>query len=717
VRLGIDIGGTFTDVVAVRADGTVWSLKIPSTPDDFARAIESALTAWLQAEGSAVTEVVHGTTVATNAILERKGATTALVTTRGFRDILEIGRLRTPRLYDLTWEKPPPLVPRRLRFEVDERLDAAGEVVRPLDRRQAESVLERVLDEKVESIAICLLHAYANPAHEREVGELLRELVRHRYQSDDLTAPSAARPQDEPAAPPFVSLSSEVLPEVKEYERTSTTVLNAYLQPVVSRYLVSLEQRVRERCPGRPVVRVMQSSGGVMPARAAAERPIHIIESGPAAGVIAALTLARRIEEFDVLTIDMGGTTAKASLIERGAVMRSPEYEVGGELSGATRLQRGGGYPLRVPAIDLAEVGAGGGSVIRADVQGRLRVGPGSAGAVPGPACYALGGEEATLTDANLVLGYLPADRLAGGAVPLDARRAWQAVTERVARPLGLEPLEAAHGAHRVAIAGMARAARAVSVERGRDPRQSILVAFGGNGPLHAVELARLLGMRRVVVPPSAGLFSAFGLLWAESERHEVQSFPRRLADLDAAEMLHRLEAIEESLMQAFRAEGHPREDVRLVRTLDLRYVGQSFELGVRLEREPRSTTALPQFLASAFIAEHERRYGHRAPDDPIEVVNLRVTAAVSRPDEEETFQVHQEEAQLPAGAQRECYFGRDLGLLPAPLRTRASLRTPASGPLLIDEYDATILVPPGASAHRDGFGNIIIDVEGSCDG
>jgi N-methylhydantoinase A len=702
VRLGIDIGGTFTDVVAVGGDGAVWRLKIPSTPDDFGRAIAEALEAWAAAGGGPVAEIVHGTTVATNAILERKGARTALITTRGFRDVLEIGRLRTPRLYDLTWEKPRPLVPRRLRFEVEERLDAAGAVVRPLDREQARCVLRQLLTEGVASVAICLLHAYANPDHEREVARLLAEV-----------ATEARAGQAAPTPAPFVSLSSEVLPEIKEYERTSTTVINAYLQPVMGAYLASLSERVSARCPGRPPVRVMQSNGGVMSAAAAAARPIHVIESGPAAGVIAALSLGRRIGEANLLTLDMGGTTAKASLIEGGELLRSSEYEVGGGLSVGNRLQRGGGYPLRVPAIDLAEVGAGGGSIVRAE-NGRLRVGPESAGAVPGPACYALGGDEATLTDANVVLGYLPPGMLAGGAVQLEPERAWQAITDRVARPLSLEPREAAHGAHRITVAGMARAARAVSIERGRDPREYLLVAFGGNGPLHAVELARSLGMRRVLVPPAPGLFSALGLLAAATERHEVKTYQRRLSALDPADMTCRLRAMEETLSREFHGEGYATEALQWTRMVDLRYVGQSFELSVTLPSTVPAGAALGPYLSSSFTAEHERRYGHRAPDDPIEIVNLRIVATAPR----ERGEAHQLPLQVsdeaPATSERECWFGREHGLMAAACLARAALKTPLPGPLVIDEYDATILVPPGATAVCDVWSNVLIDV--GCD-
>ena len=356
-RLGIDIGGTFTDIVLMSDDGTVVTQKVPSTPDDYARGILDGLAPLMNeiVNSHAITSIVHGTTVATNTILERKGAVTGLITTQGFRDVLEIGRLRYPRLYDLTWKKPPPLVPRRLRCEVAERIGADGDVVCPLDIEAARETIRWLLAQQVESLAVCLINAYTHPGHERQLGELIHELA--------------------PDLP--VSLSCEVLPEIKEYERTSTTVINATLQPIVSHYLRGLSEKLADTLenPRLPLY-IMQSNGGVMSATAAADRPIHIIESGPAAGVIAALTLSKHVGLANMLTLDMGGTTAKASLIENGQVVRSSEYEVGGGVSVGTRLSKGGGYPLRVPAIDIAEVGAGGGSIVRVDSGGGVRVGP-----------------------------------------------------------------------------------------------------------------------------------------------------------------------------------------------------------------------------------------------------------------------------------------------------------------------------------------------------
>ncbi len=412
-RLGVDVGGTFTDLVLVAPDGRALTRKVLSTTANYAEAIITGTTALLADAGlspSVVGDVIHGTTVATNAILERRGARTGLITTAGFRDLLEIGRLRLARLYDLDFERPAPLVSRRLRLEVGERMSHVGEVVTALDRESVEQAVDRLAGDGVESIAVCLLHAYANPAHEQAVGAIVRE-----------RAPGLA-----------LTLSSDILPEMREFERTSTAVTNAYVMPVMAQYLEALERELgRVGLPG-PLL-VMQSNGGVMTAEHGRRRPVHVIESGPAAGVIATAALARRIGEGNVISIDMGGTTAKASVIEGFEIKRTGEFEIGGSMSQGSRLYKGSGYLLRVPAIDIAEVGAGGGSIVSVDGAGALHVGPRSAGAVPGPVCYGLGGTEATLTDANVCLGYLHPARLPSGLVlHADQARRTRAVRRRL---------------------------------------------------------------------------------------------------------------------------------------------------------------------------------------------------------------------------------------------------------------------------------------------
>ena len=696
VRVGVDIGGTFTDVVLLSEDGEILTRKLLTTPDDYGRAVVGGVGGLLEGLGlppERLREIVHGTTVATNAVLELKGAPTGLLTTRGFRDVLELRRIRSPELYNLFYEKPPPLVPRRYRLEIEERIDRTGAVVRPLDLAGAERALARLVHDGISSVAVCFINAYANAAHERAVGEL----ARRRF------------PELE------VSLSSDVLPEIREYERTSTTVINAYLMPTVRRYLADLEaelRRVRIRAP----LLIMQSNGGIMPARAAQERPIHIIESGPAAGVIASAFLARKLGLPDALTFDMGGTTAKASIIEGGALSQTPEYEVGGGISLTSRLIRGGGYALRVPVIDIAEVGAGGGSIVSVDRGGSLQVGPRSAGAVPGPVCYGGGGTEPTVSDANVVLGYLNPEHLVGGELPIDAEAARRALADRVAGPLGLELHEAAYGVHLLANSNMIRAVRAVSSQRGRDPRGFSLFAFGGSGPVHAVELARSLEMRRVVVPRSPGLFSAFGLLFADVEHHYVKTYFRPTARVDLDELNRALGELERQALETLADEGYGRDRVALRRQADLRYTGQSFELTVPLEDGALDQAGIER-LRDAFGREHERTYGHRgAPDAPIDLVNLRLVAAgiPERPRVPSDAQLRRLDRGGPARPEtsRSAYFGSD-GLLDTPVVDRPALAGGRrDGPLIVEEYDATTVVPPRCSAALDDWGNIIIDID-----
>src|SRR3954454_5067312 len=437
-RVGIDIGGTFTDIVVLAEDGERHLKKVPSSADDYALAIIEGLAALLTeigAEPDAIAELLHGTTVASNAILEHKGARTGLISTRGFRDMLEVRNLRMPRLYDMSWTKPPPLVERRLRVEVDERVNAQGGIDRPLDEESVDRAVRFLLGESVEAIAICLLHSYLNPEHEIRVKQIAARL-----------APGVA-----------LSVSAEVLPVINEYERSSTTVINAYVRPVVERYLSRLGGGLQGAGVAAPLL-LMQSNGGLTTAEAAAATPMHIIESGPAAGVVGVQALARRIGIDKAISFDMGGTTAKASLIENGEFTRAAEYQVGAGIVLGSRLLSGAGYSLKVPAIDLAEVGAGGGSILWIDSGGALQAGPMSAGATPGPVCYDQGGSEPTLTDANVVLGYINPAQLVGGALKLNADKARAVIADKIARPLGMSVEEAAHGAHLIAASNMIRA-------------------------------------------------------------------------------------------------------------------------------------------------------------------------------------------------------------------------------------------------------------------
>ncbi|HYR35483.1 MAG TPA: hydantoinase/oxoprolinase family protein, partial [Burkholderiales bacterium] len=449
--LGCDIGGTFTDIV-LRGAGTVRTLKVSSTPDDYSRAILGAVREIRDAFGipaSEIDAVVHATTVATNTILEHKGAKTALITTEGFRDVLEMRRLRIPVMYDLQYDKPPPLVPRRLRYELPERMGPRGEVKKPVDEAQARAIARKLLEEGVESVAICLLHSYANAAHEQRAGQLIREQLDGKA---------------------YISLSSDILPEIREYERTSTAVVNAYIGPIVRHYVSSLSRRLKGAGVTGPL-HIMQSNGGTMSAAAAVEKPAFLVESGPAAGVIACADIARSAGLGNVISFDMGGTTAKAAIVEDGEPARTTEYEVGAGINVSSKLVKGGGYAIKLPFIDISEIGAGGGSIVSLDAAGSIKVGPQSAGAVPGPACYGLGGTEATFTDAAVVLGYLNPEYLVGGKLPIDFRLSRDAIERKVAQPLALEVHRAAYGVYAIAVATMTRAVKAVSTYRGRDPR------------------------------------------------------------------------------------------------------------------------------------------------------------------------------------------------------------------------------------------------------
>jgi len=689
LRVAFDIGGTFTDVLVAAGDGRLFTFKILTLPDsigaDVDRCVNDAIAA---SAGGRVEGIVHGTTVASNAVLEAKGAVTGLITTRGFRDELEIRRFGRPGVYDVFWERIPPLIPRRRRLEVGERMRASGEVERPLDRTEMLRALDVLRAQRVEAIAVCFVHSYVNPAHERDAIALIRELM-----------PGVA-----------ACASSEVLPEIREYERTSTTALNAYLMPVVARYLDQLEAQLGRHHRG---ILIMQSNGGVMTADQARHRPAHMIESGPAAGVLAAASLARDAGLNQAVAFDMGGTTVKTCLIENGQPVESPEGEVGGGINISGRLSRGAGYALRVPAYDIVEVGAGGGSLAWRDAGGVMRVGPRSAGAVPGPACYGNGGVDPTVTDASVVLGYMNPERIAGGAVPIHLDAARRAIDEKLARPLGLTLMDAAHGIHRVANAAMARAIRAVTTERGRDPREFTLIAFGGAGPIHAAELARTLGIARVYIPLFPGLFSALGLMLAELRYDHVQSMPGLLDSLEPSALL----AQYNSMARRFGDEVFGPQAggiVRFERFIDLRYARQSSELTLAI---PDGVTPgeLRQAIAQAFHSEHERAYGYRRDHEPVAVTSLRMRAIapagqLNFADLARGFAQANNSDRAIAATVRKAYFGPDTAEVDASVISRATLTSaPLAGPLVIEEFDTTVVVPPGWRAETDSYGNIIL--------
>lgn len=690
-HIGVDIGGTFTDIILLDPSGKVRSHKLLSTPDDYSRAmVEGILEICVSAgiQPSMIDRLVHGTTVVTNACIEMKGAKVGLLTTSGFRDILEIGRGRLPAVLDLSWNKPPPLVPRNLRLEVEERIDGRGNIIQALNILDAEKAIRQLLDEGIEAIAVCLLNSPANSQHEIEVAKIARRLA--------------------PSIP--LSVSSDVMPMFSEYERTSEAVLNAYVMPLVKRYLTSVQLELGKLGIDAPLY-IMQSSGGMTTPENAMARPIEIIECGPAAGVVGAMRLSTSIAS-DLITFDMGGTTAKASIVEAGNVSRAAEYEVGGGLNRASRLLKGAGYVVRVASIDIAEIGAGGGSVLSIDAGGGIAIGPESAGAKPGPACYGLGGVLPTVADADLILGYINPRYLCGDTYPLDIEAARKAIGQTIAPKLGINEVEAAFGVYQLANARMMRAIRAVSSERGRDPRQFSLHAFGGAGPIHAAGVADGLGMQRIIVPPAPGVFSAFGLLTGDVERHFTRSFNRSwdtmaLGDMSTLIRLMEKEARSSMSIWAGRASD---KDLVVSRFLDLQYAGQGSSLSIEITNRPIGK-GLTDDIAMSFEQLHERTFGHHLPKHPIRATALRLTACIAA--QVNISQVNFEMPTLEISmSKRPAYWGPTYGLIDTPVHSTATIGEGLSGPVLIDGYDTTIVVPPGAQVVRGRQGGVIIDLQ-----
>jgi len=689
-RLGIDIGGTFTDIVAMDPEGRIVVKKVSSTIEDYSRGIAEGMRELLAENAilpATVDEVVHATTVATNAVLEGKGARTGLITTAGFRDVLEFRRVRVPELYNLDYVKPPPLVPRRLRLEVRERLGPDGAVRVALDEESVALAGERLKREKVDAVAICLLHSYANPTHERRVAEILNGIL----------------PSDV-----YVSCSHEILPEMREYERTSTTVVNAFLGPLMQRYLAALKGRLAAEGVSRRLS-VMQSNGSRMGVAAAAHKPAYLVESGPAAGVIAAARIASQSGLKNVITLDIGGTTAKTAIVENGTPAKTSEYEIGAGINLSSRLVKGAGYAIKLPFIDVSEIGAGGGSHVWFDKGGLLKVGPQSSGAKPGPICYGTGGTQVTLTDALMALGYINPDQLVGGALRLAPEAARRAIESRIGSVLGASLEEAAYGVFRVAVANMVRAVKSVSTYRGRDPRDYTLIAFGGNGPLLAASIARELSISRVLVPPFPGVLSAVGLLVSDSAHELVRALPGNLRDIAPERISAGFDELGEQASSALVAEGFASETVRIERLVDVRYAGQAFELTLPVDGSGVPETAA---IERDFHDEHQRTYGHKAEGEPVELVAIRVVAnvpSVGLPDR----LVGRDAASGTAERRRMAYFGAGSGQVEIPVLSRVSLAGRVlAGPLVIEEYDSTVLVPPGSTVSVDERNNILVSMD-----
>lgn len=686
--LGVDIGGTFTDIVLVREDGALFSKKLLSTPTDYSLAIENGVSALMreaEVAGSSVGQLVHGTTVATNAIIERRGSAAALITTRGFRDVLELGRFRSPRLYDLKFRKPEPLIERRLRFEVTERIDAQGNVLQPPDEAELATIAAAIERQSVAAVAVCFINSHVNAENERAAV---------RYLSQRLPEVS-------------ISASTELVPQIGEYERTSTTVVNAYLRPVVEHYVTSLERRLGPLEIKAPLM-IMQSSGGVLPAPLVAKTPIFIIESGPAAGALGAQRLGEHLELGDLIVFDMGGTTAKACIVQSNQLGLAPETEVGGSAALGARMIKGAGFIVQVPTIDIAEVGAGGGSIAAVDAAGGIQVGPRSAGAEPGPVCYGRGGTQPTVTDANLQLGYLNPGALVGGDLKLDYAKA-EAAVRALGDRVGLSAIDTAYGIHLIANSTMMRALQAVTSERGRDPSTFSLLAIGGNGGVHAANLAESLKVRRIIVPPVAGLFSALGMLFADVEHQFISAFFRRLDSVKAADLNNALEAHVTESKRLLGLEGYAdRHEIAIY--ADVKYVGQTAPLSVRLPEYPVTEEMLP-VVRSTYADLHEQTYGYRSDAEPIQFVSLKVVgrgiAEASRVPE----RVTRARESIANAGERRAYFGPEHDWKSARLLPRVELTaSPLQGPLIIEEYDTTTVVRPGWTARLDGWNNIILE-------
>ena len=693
IRVGIDIGGTFTDLLIFDpGHGRFHIGKVLTTSDDPSRAVTEGLSALLEASGltmPVVQGIVHGTTLVTNAIIERKGARTALITTRGFRDAVEIGKEHRYDLYDLFLEMPKPLTPRALRFEVDERTLADGTELRPVNPDEVRALAARMADEGVEAVAVALMHAWRDSAHERQIEALLDEIA------PELT----------------VSLSSDVVPEIREYERTSTTIANVYVRPVMARYLARLVDALGDLGFTGSLF-IMHSSGGICTVETASRYPIRLLESGPAAGALAAAEYGRLTGADQLLSFDMGGTTAKACIIDNGTPLTATDFEV----SRVYRFKKGSGLPIKVPVIEMIEIGAGGGSIARIDALGLLKVGPDSAGSQPGPVCYGNGGTLPTVTDADLVLGYLDPGFFLGGRMRLDVDAARAAIETHVAQPLGLSVLEAAWGMHQVVSENMAGAARMHAIERGKDPRQYPVFAFGGAGPVHALSVARILHAPKLIVPLGAGVTSAVGFLTAPLAFDFVRSYVGRLDDLNYDDV-NAIFAEMETEGRAILAQAGVLDTEMVVRrSADLRYVGQGHEVQVPLTLDDLSTERVGE-LRDAFEVEYRRLYERTASGNPIEGLSWRVVVSGPRPilPLERMSASADLTGDLDSAQKgtREIYLP-DVGEMrsvPVYDRYRIGPYSSIQGPAIIEERESTTVLSMETVAQVDVMLNLIIDL------
>ena len=683
IRVASDVGGTFTDSIAYDTTAREFRVsKVPTTPDNRAvgtiEGLRAALTT-LGRSGADVSYVGHGMTTATNAIIQRTGARVAFVTNEGFRDLLEIGRQNRPRLYDHRVVRTPPVAERADRYSVRGRMDERGQELTPLDEAGLKTIATRIAATDAEAVGVCFLHAYANPAHEMRAKEILEAHLGDRY----------------------VCASTELIREFREYERSSTTALNAYLIPVMDAYLGSLSELLVDPdglgITADVPVMVMEASGGLMTLPSARRKPVHTVLSGPAGGVVSAAEISLRAGFPDIVTMDMGGTSTDISLIING----KPQVTTQADLEG---------MPIRVPVVDINAIGAGGGSIASIDDGGALRVGPRSAEAIPGPACYGRGGTLPTVTDANLVVGRLGAETALGGSMKLDRDAASAALDAEVAKPLSLSTTQAATGVLRVANANMERGIRGVSVQRGHDPRDFALVPFGGAGPLHAADVAESLGIPTVLVPPAPGILCAMGILMSDLRHDLVATNLMALAAVEEAQVWAALEPLRVQGETLLDADGVPTDARRVETFVDVRYIGQSFELSL-----PIAEGAGLEALAEAFHSAHAHKFGHADRDAPVEIVNLRVLAVGETPPLV-LPEVEAGEQTVAADAlvtQRDVFFEVDQSWHKTPVYRREHLRVgnEIAGPAVIDEVSSTTLLRPGDHSRVDELGNIIITI------
>jgi N-methylhydantoinase A len=682
-RLGIDIGGTFTDVAMVEeTTGRIEIAKVPTTPQDFAQGVLGGVRALLGRTGiapSAVTMLSHATTVVTNALLESKGARTGFISTRGFRDLLELRRSSKADLYDLLQDGPTILVPRRWCYEITERIDAQGDVVVPLAEDEIPALIDAIRAARLQAVAVSLMFSFLDDRHERVIGAALRAAL-----------PDVA-----------VFLSSEVLPEIREFERASTTSVCAYVAPLLRGYLARLAEATGAL--GLPALHMMGSSGGILDIAECLRVPAVVVESGPAAGVIAAGLVGRQLGLPNLISFDMGGTTAKASVIADGQIAVTADYEVGGA-GNAKRWMHGTGHPIRVPVVDLAEVSAGGGSIAWLDAGGALKIGPHSTGASPGPACYGKGGTLPTVTDANAVLGYLDPDSPLGGDLRVDRAAAEAAIAQHVAAPLGLTPLEAAAKIIEIVNANMCEALRIVSIERGLDPRDFSLIAFGGAGPIHAAALAEELQIPMVLLPPAPGAFSALGLVATDLKRDYSRTFYADLGSADPARLAAMLGAMEEAGHTMLADAAIPPARREMLRFADLRYPRQAYELTVQMQPGPITRAALDR-LMDDFHRKHEQTYGHANPGERVQMVNVRLTATGKLPP---IAMVQQARGGAAVARTRTAWFP-ETGSVSCAAHWRDALLPGdvLAGPAIIDALDSTAIIPPGWAGTVDAQGYI----------